>query len=253
MSVLKRDQIENVRSNNTISEGSGRRTWKSGTITDLLDTISDLEAKLARATPSSQSTEGQSELLDDLKIVADDLYCQYIAKMKMTECLGEAIKMERGEFGMQNLEAHREAARLYGKHVGMLEVIAKVRAALRQPAPASQPSSAVGGQCELVTAEMVAEADDARGGWQGMADALNAALAPLIAQRIQQAEQAAYARAASAIIEDSCAPECVENHRAAIRKLSSGPDALEAVRTQEVSHELRRRKRSDRRPYSATK
>ena len=56
------------------------------------------------------------QALDRLKALSENAYIAYIESLRRTECLGEEIKMERGQFHLPELDAHRLAAEWLGRH-----------------------------------------------------------------------------------------------------------------------------------------
>lgn len=67
---------------------------------------------------------GQSvlaEVLERMRTRADNAYYLYIGKSRRDECLGQAIKIERGKFGQAELTAHCEVAEELGRHRALHE------------------------------------------------------------------------------------------------------------------------------------
>lgn len=62
------------------------------------------------------TTDRVGKLLEGLKAKADNAYCDYIAQMRRSECLGFEQKLKEGKFGNKELEAHTRAGELLGKH-----------------------------------------------------------------------------------------------------------------------------------------
>lgn len=67
------------------------------------------------------------ELAHELTYLANSAYCSMIDQSKKSLCLGEAIKLEKGLFTRENLDAHRKASELYGRHLGLAAAAKMVR------------------------------------------------------------------------------------------------------------------------------
>lgn len=67
------------------------------------------------------------EVIAELNRLADGAYINYAAMTRMPPCLGETIKMEKGQFGAVELQAHRSAARELGRHQALHTAIKLLR------------------------------------------------------------------------------------------------------------------------------
>jgi hypothetical protein len=91
------------------------------------ETIESLEALSARVA----RPEGEIERLpNELRGIADNAYCDYIAQMKRDLCLGWEQKVKEGVFGKAEIDAHIEAAVQLGRHYGLAEAARDLRTAL---------------------------------------------------------------------------------------------------------------------------
>jgi hypothetical protein len=61
-------------------------------------------------------------LKERLTARSNNAYLHYIDICRRSECTGEDIKMERGEFGERELKAHRAAAEMLGRHRAYAEM-----------------------------------------------------------------------------------------------------------------------------------
>lgn len=75
-----------------------------------------------------------SALLGDLRgrLIArcENVYCDMIGIARKDESLGWEIKVERGEFGRKELDAHCAAAEKLGRHRALAEVCRELEALL---------------------------------------------------------------------------------------------------------------------------
>ena len=62
-----------------------------------------------------------TSLLSALRARADNAYIEYVSKCRKDECLGWEIKVERGEFGIAEMQAHCAAAEILGRHRALHE------------------------------------------------------------------------------------------------------------------------------------
>jgi hypothetical protein len=78
-----------------------------------------------------------SILSSRLKAKADNAYYDMINLARRDECLGWEIKVERGEFGHKELDAHCARAEQIGRHRALMEVRNEIGEILKNnPAPA---------------------------------------------------------------------------------------------------------------------
>lgn len=61
-------------------------------------------------------------LVERLQARADNAYVDYIGLCRRDECLGWEAKVGRGIFGLHELEAHKKAAEMLGRHRALQEV-----------------------------------------------------------------------------------------------------------------------------------
>jgi len=66
----------------------------------------------------------------ELQAKSDDAYIRYVEQLRQDACLGEEAKIKSGMFKQANLDAHRRAAELIGKHKAFSEAAAALRACL---------------------------------------------------------------------------------------------------------------------------
>lgn len=64
---------------------------------------------------------------DRLSARADNAYIDYLSLCRASECLGHEIKMEKGFFGIPELDAHKKAAEKLGAHRALQEAYNMVR------------------------------------------------------------------------------------------------------------------------------
>jgi formamidopyrimidine-DNA glycosylase len=83
------------------------------------------------ALPLKALNKGHSldEIIEKLTRQANQAYCDYMARMGSMSCLGQAIKLQKGEFGESELSAHKAAERQLGRHQGFQEAIRMIREA----------------------------------------------------------------------------------------------------------------------------
>ena len=62
-----------------------------------------------------------SDLVDRIRVRADNAYCDYISLSRRDECLGFESKAERGVFGEAELKAHKDVAEKLGRHRALHE------------------------------------------------------------------------------------------------------------------------------------
>lgn len=62
-------------------------------------------------------------VIDRLQLRADNAYVDYIAQSRRDECVGWEIKVERGDFGARELDAHTRRGELLGRHRTLNEAI----------------------------------------------------------------------------------------------------------------------------------
>lgn len=86
----------------------------------------------AIASAQSECEKRLCEALDELNDIGGSFYCRYIDKLKTAPCLGADALIKAGEFTSENLEAHQEAFRHYGTHLGYMAATEKLRAALAE-------------------------------------------------------------------------------------------------------------------------
>lgn len=72
-------------------------------------------------------------LLERLNARADNAYCRYMDYCKRDPCLGWEIKVEKGIFGLAELEAHKAAAEMLGWHRAYHDVIKILREEASNP------------------------------------------------------------------------------------------------------------------------
>ena len=76
------------------------------------------------------STSLSKALLSDLRsrlwARAENAYCEMISVTRRDESLGWEIKVERGEFGRKELDAHRKAGELLGRHRALAEACREI-------------------------------------------------------------------------------------------------------------------------------
>jgi hypothetical protein len=115
---------------------TGRPEWsykREPTGTNLLDAVQagEMIRYLIEGMPQPPPHDLVAEL-EKQKIVADDFYCRYLQQMKTMPCLGEDKKIASGEFDKENLEAHRQAAQLYGEYIGRDRLVKHLRRFLKE-------------------------------------------------------------------------------------------------------------------------
>lgn len=70
---------------------------------------------------------GLSALLGRFESLRDNAYIEYIGCCRKDDCLGWEAKVEHGEFGLDELEAHKRAAEWLGKHRAYARVVDELR------------------------------------------------------------------------------------------------------------------------------
>lgn len=83
------------------------------------------------------------EVVEQLRNNSANAYCAYSDAGKNMLCLGEAIKLEKGEFSQANLDAHRKRAELIGEHKAF---VASARILEREIAALAPASAQEGGE-----------------------------------------------------------------------------------------------------------
>ena len=71
------------------------------------------------------------EMRDDIQAKSDNAYCRGLDVSRTTPCLGWEAKVKSGEFGRDELEAHKLAAHWDGKHRAYADVLDALRAGER--------------------------------------------------------------------------------------------------------------------------
>jgi len=61
-------------------------------------------------------------LIERLQTRADNAYVDYIGWCRRDECLGWEAKVEKGVFGLAELEAHKKSAEALGRHRALQEI-----------------------------------------------------------------------------------------------------------------------------------
>ena len=87
--------------------------------------------------PPTPTTEGvgSKELLalrDRLMARAENAYCDMIALARKDESLGWEIKVERGQFGRKELDAHCAGGEKLGRHRALVEACREIDALLKE-------------------------------------------------------------------------------------------------------------------------
>ena len=72
-----------------------------------------------------------TDVLERMRAMADNAYCDYIGQLRRDECLGWEIKVERGKFGEAELKAHCAAAEKLGRHRALHEAASMLAEVLR--------------------------------------------------------------------------------------------------------------------------
>lgn len=62
-----------------------------------------------------------------LQARADHAYGEYIERLRRDECLGWEAKVKRGVFGQPEMQAHKDAERMLGRHMGLTEAAQLLR------------------------------------------------------------------------------------------------------------------------------
>lgn len=74
------------------------------------------------------TTPSPTALSDSFNARSENSYLSYIELCRKTECLGAEIKMEKGTFQRPELDAHKAAAEMLGRHRAYAEVTQELRA-----------------------------------------------------------------------------------------------------------------------------
>jgi len=74
--------------------------------------------------------EAHKRIIEKVLAKSQNAYEDYISKLRCDECLGWEIKVERGEFGKREFDAHCAANQLLGKHRAYHDVLGLLRAAI---------------------------------------------------------------------------------------------------------------------------
>jgi len=72
-----------------------------------------------------------ADLRSRLLARADNAYCEMISVARRDESLGWEIKVERGEFGRKELDAHCKAGELLGRHRALAEACREIDEVLK--------------------------------------------------------------------------------------------------------------------------
>lgn len=70
---------------------------------------------------TTRSEVASNELVLRLRARSDNAYIEHLNRCGKTECLGWEAKVERGKFGLSELEAHKAAAEMLGRHRALFE------------------------------------------------------------------------------------------------------------------------------------
>jgi uncharacterized protein YPO0396 len=70
------------------------------------------------------------DIVNSLTARGENAYSQGISQARQDACLGWEIKVERNEFGRDELDAHNRAAEWLGRHRAMIEAADELRAIL---------------------------------------------------------------------------------------------------------------------------
>lgn len=100
-------------------------------LADLEDEASRLRAFLTQRSGAGGVSE-LTDMLERMRAMSDNAYCDYISQMRRDECLGWQIKVERGKFGEAELKAHCAAAEKLGRHRALHEVAKMLEEACEQ-------------------------------------------------------------------------------------------------------------------------
>ena len=81
---------------------------------------------------SNPTEDPVTALIDRLRARADNAYHQYIGQSGVAECLGWEVKVEKGEFGWAELEAHTKRGELLGRHRALHEAATLIEEELKR-------------------------------------------------------------------------------------------------------------------------
>lgn len=72
------------------------------------------------------------EYAEKTQIAAGRAYCNYIDCGRKEECLGEKAKIENGNFGVKELNAHKQAEEYLGEHRSLIKCSKELLAILEE-------------------------------------------------------------------------------------------------------------------------
>lgn len=71
-------------------------------------------------------------VINRLQARADNAYHQYLGQSAVNECLGWEMKVQKGEFGWAELEAHTKRGEFLGRHRALAEAVKLIEEELKR-------------------------------------------------------------------------------------------------------------------------
>lgn len=139
-SLLSADELAEVRKRSIDETGLLPSQLDRDALLDHIDALAEerngifaaMKAERAKRQADADKLAKVRELLEEIKALGDGTYCRALDIARNPDALGWEIKVQRGEFGRKELEAHCDSSRHIGKHQGYADVRNKLTQILEQ-------------------------------------------------------------------------------------------------------------------------